>query len=85
MNGGENAFEKDFLKLMNNSVFGKTMERVKHRMGLKLTTESEKAIKWFSKLRFKDSRYIGGLHMIEMYKQEIVSDKPIYVGTSVLT
>ena len=69
---------------MNNAVFGKTMENVKNRMELKLTTENEKAIKWFSKLNFKDSKFCDGLHMIEMYKKEIVYDKPVYVGTSVL-
>ena len=82
--GAKNDFEKDFFKLMNNAVFGKTMENVKNRMELKLTTENEKAIKWFSKLNFKDSKFCDGLHMIEMYKKEIVYDKPVYVGTSVL-
>ena len=80
----KNEFEKDFFKLMNNSVFGKTMENVKNRMELKLTTDNERAIKWFSKLHFKDSKFCNGLHMIEMYKKEIVYDKPIYVGTSIL-
>jgi len=80
----KNEFEKDFFKLMNNSVFGKTMENVKNRMELKLTTDNERAIKWFSKIHFKDSKFCNGLHMIEMYKKEIVYDKPIYVGTSIL-
>ena len=60
------------------------MENVKNRMELKLTTDNERAIKWFSKLHFKDSKFCNGLHMIEMYKKEIVYDKPIYVGTSIL-
>ena len=80
----KNEFEKDFFKLMNNSVFGKTMENVKNRMELKLTTDNERAIKWFGKLHFKDSKFCNGLHMIEMYKKEIVYDKPIYVGTTFL-
>ncbi|MFM7980107.1 MAG: hypothetical protein ACKPKO_12405, partial [Candidatus Fonsibacter sp.] len=69
---------------MNNSVFGKTMENVKNRMDLKLTTENEKAIKWFSQAHFKYSIFCQGLHMVEMYKTEIVCDKPIYIGTSIL-
>ncbi|MFM7983744.1 MAG: hypothetical protein ACKPKO_30915, partial [Candidatus Fonsibacter sp.] len=71
-----------FFKLMNNSVFGKTMENVKNRIELKLTTDRNLAIRWFSKLHFKDSRECNGFHMIEMYKKEIVYDKPIYVGLS---
>ena len=69
---------------MNNSVFGKTMENVKNRMQLHLTTDNDNAIKWFSKVNLKDCKYNHGLYMIEMYKQEIVYDKPIYVGTGIL-
>jgi len=41
-------------------------------------------VKWFSKINFKGSKYFDNLHLIEMYKQEIIYDKPIYVGTSIL-
>lgn len=80
----KNEFEKDFFKLMNNAVFGKTMENVKNRMDLYITTSEDKAMKWFSKINFKDSKSYDGLYLIEMYKKEIVYDKPIYVGTSIL-
>lgn len=80
----KNEFEKDFFKLMNNAVFGKTMENVKNRINLHLTTDETNAIKWFSKINFKTSKNFDNLHLIEMYKQEIIYDKPIYVGTSIL-
>jgi hypothetical protein len=80
----KNEFEKDFFKLMNNSVFGKTMENVKNRMQLYMTTDDETAIKWFSRPTLKGSRSFKGLHMIETYKTEVVYDKPLYVGAMIL-
>jgi hypothetical protein len=79
-----NEFEKDFFKLMNNSVFGKTMENVRNRMNLHLTTDHENAVKWFSKPEFKCNTYAQGLYLIETHKTKIVYDKPVYVGCTVL-
>jgi hypothetical protein len=69
---------------MNNAVFGKTMENVKNRMQVHIATDEENAKKWYSKLNFKDCKHFDGLHLIEMYKKEVLYDKPLYVGTSVL-
>jgi hypothetical protein len=60
------------------------MENVKNRVSLHLTTDETNAVKWFSKINFKTSKNFDNLHLIEMYKQEIIYDKPIYVGTSIL-
>ena len=63
-------------KLFNNSIFGKTCENIKNRIELKSTTDHDRAVKWFSKLHFKNSRCIDGLHLIEMFKQEVMYAKP---------
>ena len=63
---------------------GKSCENLKNRIELKLTTSNEKAIKWFSKLHFKNSKCIDGLHLIQMFKQELIYDRPSYIGCSIL-
>ena len=50
---GNNDFEKDFFKLMNNSIFGKTMENIRKRVNIKLVNDREKAKKLTAKPDFK--------------------------------
>ena len=48
---------------MNNAVFGKTMENVKTRANIHATTSDTNAVKWFSNMTFKNSRYFRGLYI----------------------
>jgi hypothetical protein len=80
----KNEFEKDFFKLMNNAVFGKTMQNVRNQMNLHLTTDHKNAIKWFSKVNFKKNTHANGLYLIETYQERRVYDKPVYVGCAIL-
>jgi hypothetical protein len=48
-----NKFLDELFKLMNNSVFGKTMEDVRNRMDMRLTIDPDNAINWFSTPQFK--------------------------------
>ncbi|XP_065665454.1 uncharacterized protein LOC136086885 [Hydra vulgaris] len=66
-----NDFEKDFFKLMSNSVFGKTMENVENRVDIRLVTNRNEAIKLASKLNF-ESRTIFDENLIAIFKIKVV-------------
>ena len=86
-NMAKNDFEKDFYKLLNNAFYGKTMENVRNRLGLKFFKKDDykEIIKYQSKLTF------DGIHKsyenCDSYvfrKNELLVDKPIYLGFAVL-
>ena len=77
-------FEKDFYKLMNNSVFGKTMENVRNRCEVKLGDE-EFLLKQAKKTNYKRFTIIDeDCIASHLYKSKVKFGKPIYVGCSVL-
>lgn len=85
------AFEKDFFKLMNNAVYGKTMENVDKRVDIKLLTHWEDlnhkkgANTFIAKPNFKNiSIFHENLVAIQMQRLRVVYNKPIYIGFSVL-
>ena len=57
--------------------FGKTMENIKNRINIHATTSEQNAVKWFSKVHMKGAKYFSGLYLIEMYKEEVLYDKPL--------
>lgn len=83
----KSEFEKDFFKLMNNSVFGKTMENLRKRIRVDLVRASEK-----DRMRrlVADPAYLshkifeGDLVAIHSTKSRLTLNRPIYVGQSVL-
>ena len=81
----KNDFEKDFFKLMNNSVFGKTMENVRnHRDIRKVTTDKRRSI-LASEPNYHSSKCISkDLMIMEMKKVEVKMNKPIYLGQAIL-
>ena len=77
---GKNDFEKDFFKLMNNSVFGKTLENVRNRVDIQLVNREEKTVKLFSKTNFdKVNIFSENLIAIHMFKTKVLLNKPIYL------
>ena len=78
-------FKKDFFKLMNNSVFEKTMENVRKHRDIKLVTTDEKRNKLFSEPNYQTTkRFSENLLEIEMRKTKVKMNKPIYLGMSIL-
>ena len=78
-------FEKDFFKLMNNSVFGKTMENVPNHRDIKLVTKNQKRNKLVSEPNYHTSKhFLEDLMAIEMRKTKVVMSKPVYLGQAIL-
>ena len=81
----KNDFEKDLFKLMNNSVFGKTMENIRKHRDIKLVTTDKKRSKLVSEPNYRTINLISeDLSIIEMKKTKVKMNKPIYLGLSIL-
>ena len=81
----KNDFEKGFYKLMNNSVFGKTMEIVGKHRNIKLVNNEEEYLKNVMKHNFKSGTLLGpDLMSCEMGKVRVVMNKPVYFGQAIL-
>ena len=81
----DNDFENDFYKLMNNTVFGKTMENIRKHRDIKLVTTDKKRSKLVSEPNYHTINLISeDLSIIEMKKTKVKMNKPIYLGLSIL-
>ena len=83
----KSEFETDFYKLMNNSVFGKTMENLRNRVDVKIvraweTNKIRKLVSDPSYDRFTlFSHDMAGVHM---HKRRLVLNNPVYTGMTIL-
>ncbi|CAH1737406.1 unnamed protein product [Aphis gossypii] len=81
----KNDFEKDFFKLMNNAVFGKTMQSKRKEMKMELVSCERRLQKLINKCRFKHcTNYNENLNAVSLENKIIRFDKPIYIGFAVL-
>ena len=81
----KNAFEKDFFKLMNNAVFGKTMENIRKRKDIQLVNSKDKFLKLTAKPNFKHvTIFDEDLVAVHMGKTAMKFNKPVYVGQAIL-
>ena len=81
----KNEFEKDFFQLMNNSVFGKTMENARNRRDIKLVTSDKRKKRLVSEPNYHShKKFSDHLMAIEMKKTRVKMTKPLYLGMSIL-
>ena len=81
----KNSFEKDFFKLMNNSVFGKTMENIRNRVDVKLLNDEKSAQKLVAKPNFEHlTIFDENLVAIHMKRIKLLFNKPVYCGMAIL-
>ena len=81
----KNSFEKDFFKLMNNSVFGKTMENLRKRVDVRLVTNENKLDKLTSKPTYVSSKIFNeNLVAVHKIKETLTLNRPAYVGMCIL-
>jgi hypothetical protein len=81
----KNDFEKDFYKLMNNSVFGKTMENVRKRVNVELVHNDKRIEKAIAKINYNSHKIFSeDLVGVHTNKTKVVLDKPIYAGMTIL-
>ena len=80
-----NDFEIEFFKLMNNSVYGKTMENVRKHCNLTIVKSEDAALKHIANPLFNNLIKINdNLIIVRKFKVEVKLFKPIYVGVAVL-
>ena len=81
----KNDFEKDFFKLMNNSVFGKTMENVRNHRDIKSVTTDKRRSVLASEPKYHSTKYISeDLLVMKMKKTEVRMNKPMCLGQAIL-
>ena len=81
----KNEFKLDFFKLMNNSVFGKTMQNMRKHRDIQLVITDEKRNKLVSEPNYHTTkRFSENLLATEMKKTKLKMNKPVYLGMSIL-
>ena len=81
----KNTFEKVFFKLMNNSVFGKTMENLRKRHNVSLVTDEDVLLKLSSKPTYVSSKIFNSdLVAVNVKLKRLKLDRPSYVGMCIL-
>ena len=74
----KNEFEKDFFKIMNNAVFGKTMENIREHKNIKLVNRERRRKMYASKVNYKNAvRFSDNFMVMNMRRNKVVMNKPV--------
>ena len=79
----KNDFEKDFFNLMNNSVFEKTMVKVKKCRDSKLVTTEKRRTYLISEPNYHSTKFISE-NLLTITLRKIFMNKPVCLGLSIL-
>ena len=80
-----NDFENSFFELMNNAVFGKTMENVRKHRDIKLVTTDKRRNQLVSEPNYHTTKWFSeNLLAVETKKTKVKMNKPVYLGLSIL-
>jgi hypothetical protein len=83
--GTDDKSKKNFYKLLNNSMFGKTMEDVRKRRDIRVVSDPNKLRKLTSHVLYDQTTIVNEeLALVHMKKKVITLDKPIYAGQAIL-
>ncbi|UYV77988.1 hypothetical protein LAZ67_15003107 [Cordylochernes scorpioides] len=81
----KSEFEKSFWKLLNNSVYGKTIENLRKRVRVEVVTEPERAAKLMAKPTLDSFHIIEeDLVILKMKNRNLTLNKPVYIGFTIL-
>ena len=81
----KNDFEKDFFKLINNAVFGKTMKNVTNHRDIKLVTTNKIKNQLVSEPNYPATNLFSEILLaIEMKKTKVKINNPVYLSMSLL-
>ena len=80
-----NDFDKDLLKLMIDSVYGKTMENLRKRSNVRLVSNARDFLKYTSRPTYITHKFFDEDYAtIDEIKPILMFNKPIYIGFTTL-
>ena len=80
----KNALEKDFFKLLNDSIYGKTCENLRKIIDVRLVADQKKLSKLVSKPTFVNSKIFNEKVAVHKIKESLTLDRPAYIGMCIL-